>query len=300
MYGSPRGAVENRGNSTESGGFVGVYLQDQIALADNLKLVLGGRYDWANQDSKDLIADTTTSQSDDAFSPRVGIVYQPIQPISLYASYSRSFNPSSGTDANGNLFEPETGTQYEVGIKGDLSNKLSATLALFNLTRSNVLTTDPNNSNFSIQTGKQRSRGIELDISGEILPGWSIAAGYAYIDAHITDDENYAVGNRLVNAPENSFGLFTSYKFQSGNLEGWGLGLGLFYVGEREGDLKNSFTLPSYFRTDASIFYKRDRLRAAVSIKNLFNVEYYESASSDLRVYPGEPLTVQGTISWQF
>ncbi|MEH1834444.1 MAG: TonB-dependent siderophore receptor [Nostoc sp.] len=300
VYGSPRGAVEDRGNSTQSGGFVGVYLQDQIALADNLKLVLGGRYDWANQDSKDLITDTKTSQSDEAFSPRVGIVYQPIQPISLYASYSRSFNPNSGTDANGNLFDPESGTQYEVGIKGDLSNKLSATLALFDLTRSNVLTTDPNNSNFSIQTGKQRSRGIELDISGEILPGWSIAAGYAYIDARISEDNDYAVGNRLVNAPENSFGLFTSYKFQSGSLEGWGLGLGFFYVGEREGDLNNNFTLPSYFRTDASIFYKRDRLRAAVSIKNLFNVDYYESSSDILRVFPGEPLTVQGTISWQF
>ncbi|MEH2392109.1 MAG: TonB-dependent siderophore receptor [Nostoc sp.] len=300
VYGSPRGAVEDRGNSTQSSGFVGVYLQDQIALADNLKLVLGGRYDWANQESKDLIADTNTSQSDQAFSPRVGIVYQPIQPISLYASYSRSFNPNSGTNANGNLFDPESGTQYEVGIKGDLSNKLSATLALFDLTRSNVLTTDPNNSNFSIQTGKQRSRGIELDLSGEILPGWSIAAGYAYIDARISEDTDYAVGNRLVNAPKNSFGLFTSYKFQSGSLEGWGLGLGLFYVGEREGDLNNSFQLPSYFRTDASIFYKRDRLRAAVSIKNLFNVDYYESSSDILRVFPGEPVTVQGTISWQF
>ncbi|MEH2180742.1 TonB-dependent siderophore receptor [Nostoc sp.] len=300
VYGSPRGAVENRGNSTQSGGFVGVYLQDQIAFADNLKLVLGGRYDWANQDSNDLIADTKTSQSDQAFSPRVGIVYQPLPPISLYASYSRSFNPNSGTDANGNLFDPESGTQYEVGIKGDLSNKLSATLALFDLTRSNVLTTDPNNSNFSIQTGKQRSRGIELDVSGEILPGWSIAAGYAYIDARISEDNDYPVGNRLVNAPENSFGLFTSYKFQSGSLEGWGLGLGLFYVGEREGDLNNNFTLPSYFRTDASIFYKRDRLRAAVSIKNLFNVDYYESSSDILRIFPGEPLTVQGTISWQF
>ncbi|MEH2084598.1 MAG: TonB-dependent siderophore receptor [Nostoc sp.] len=300
VYGSPRGAVDNRGNSTQSSGFVGVYLQDQIALVDNLKLVLGGRYDWANQDSKDLLADTKTSQSDEAFSPRVGIVYQPIEPISLYASYSRSFNPNSGTDANGNLFEPETGTQYEVGIKGDLSNKLSATLALFDLTRSNVLTSDPNNSNFSIQTGKQRSHGIELDISGEILPGWSIAAGYAYIDARISEDTDYAVGNRLINAPENSFGLFTSYKFQSGSLEGWGLGLGFFYVGEREGDLDNNFTLPSYFRTDASIFYKRDRLRAAVSIKNLFNVDYYESSSDILRVFPGEPLTVQGRISWQF
>ncbi|MDF5722572.1 MAG: TonB-dependent siderophore receptor [Rhizonema sp. PD37] len=300
VYGSPREAITATLRDTQFQNFVGVYLQDQIALADNLKVLLGGRLDWATQDTNDLIAQVKTNQLDQAFSPRVGIVYQPIQPISLYASYSKSFNLNSGTDVNNNPFQPERGTQYEVGIKADLSKQLSATLALFDLSRSNVLTTDPTNTNFSIQTGRQRSRGIELDISGEILPGWNISAGYAYIDAHITEDNTFAVGNRLNNAPQNSLGLFSSYKFQSGGLKGLGFGVGLFYVGERFGDLDNSFKLPSYFRTDVSLFYKRDRLRAAVSIKNFFDINYYEAANGNLSVYPGEPRTVQGTISWQF
>ncbi|MHC5822490.1 MAG: hypothetical protein ACYT04_43305, partial [Nostoc sp.] len=78
-----------------------------------------------------------------------------------------------------------------------------------------------------------------------------------------------------------------------------GFGLGLFYVGERQGDLENSFQLPSYLRTDAAIFYKQGQLRAQVNFRNLFNVDYFESATELLRVYPGEPFTVQGTISWE-
>ena len=72
-----------------------------------------------------------------------------------------------------------------------------STLAFFDLTRSNVLTTDPTNPNFSIQTGEQNSQGIELDVRGEILPGWSVIASYAYTDTRITEDNEFEVGNRL-------------------------------------------------------------------------------------------------------
>jgi len=74
----------------------------------------------------------------------------------------------------------------------------------------------------------------------------------------------------------------------------------LFYVGEREGDLDNSFSLPSYLRTDAAIFYRRGNLRAALNVNNLFNVRYFESTNGDLRVFPGAPLTVQGTVGFEF
>lgn len=100
--------------------------------------------------------------------------------------------------------------------------------------------------------------------------------------------------------PEHSLSLWTTYELQKGNLQGLGFGLGLFYLGDRQGDLANSFNLPSYLRTDAAIFYKRDRFRAALNIRNLFDLKYFESAYSDLTVYPAEPLTLQGTVSWQF
>ncbi|MEH2071693.1 MAG: TonB-dependent siderophore receptor [Nostoc sp.] len=277
---------------------LGIYIQDRVTLAPNLKLLLGGRFDLFEQSNRFL--SDTTSQSGDGFSPRVGIVYQPIEPISLYASYSRSFFPNSGTAFDGSVFQPERGTQYEVGVKADLNDRLSATLAFYHLTRSNILTEDPVNFGFSIQTGEQRSRGIEFSIGGEIQPGWNIIAGYAYTDAQITEDNTLPVGNLLANVPENAFNLWTSYEIQRGSLQGFGLGVGFFFVGERQGDLDNSFQLPSYLRTDASIFYKRDRLRAAINVRNLFNVDYFEAGGFGRQVFPGAPFTVQGTISWQF
>ncbi len=278
----------------------GIYVQDQITLLDNVKLLLGGRFDWVEQRIKEE-GELTGSQSDDAFSPRVGIVYQPIEPISLYASYSRSFKQVTGSGLDRSLFKPERGTQYEVGVKADLSDRLAATLAYFDITRTNVLTADPNDESglFSIQTGEQRSRGIEFDVTGEILPGWNIIAGYAYTDAKVTEDTNFE-DNQINNVPKHAFNIWTTYEIQRGSLQGLGFGLGLFYVGEREGDLENTFNLPSYFRTDAAIFYNRGQFRAALNIRNLFDIRYFETAESDLRVFPGEPLTVVGSVSWRF
>ena len=288
-------------NSSES---VGFYVQDQISLLENLKLVLGGRFDVVNQEQENLVSSTTSEQEDEAFSPRVGIVYQPIQPVSLYASFSRSFNPATpGTIlASGETAAPERGTQYEVGIKTDfLEGRLSSTLAFYELTRSNVLTPDVNNPFASVQTGEQRSRGIELDVAGEILPGWNVIASYAYTDAEITKDNEVTLGNRLINVPENSASLWTTYELQSGALKGLGFGVGLRYVGERQGDLENSFELPSYLRTDAAIYYRRNNLRAALNVNNLFDIEYFEAAQyGRAGIFPGEPLTVVGKISWEF
>ncbi|WP_375480032.1 TonB-dependent siderophore receptor, partial [uncultured Nostoc sp.] len=281
---------------------LGIYIQDLVSLTSNLKLLLGLRYDTQDYNSRDLTSDLRYSQADSAFSPRVGIVYQPIPPISLYASYARSFTPSLfGNSVDGRPFEPERGTQYEVGVKADLSNRLSATLAFYDLTRTNVSTDDPNNFGFSIQTGEQRSRGVEFNIVGEILPGLNVIAGYSYIDAQITKDNFFPVGNRLDNVPYNSFNLWTTYQFQQGSLQGLGFGLGLFYVGERQGDLDNTPTsvLPSYFRTDAAIFYQRGRYRAALNFTNLFNVDYFEG-TGDFELIAGAPFTVRGTISWEF
>ncbi|MBD2078965.1 TonB-dependent siderophore receptor [Leptolyngbya sp. FACHB-17] len=279
---------------------LGIYLQDQIDLLPNLKLLLGGRFDIVSQ-KIESVDGSESSQQDEAFSPRVGLVYQPTDSLSLYASYSRSFLQSVGTALDNALFKPERGTQYEVGIKADwLDRRLSTTLALYQITRSNVLTADPADPNFSIQTGEQRSRGVELDITGEIVPGWKVAAGYAYTDARITADNTFSVGNRINNVPEHALSLWTTYEIQTGSLKGLGFGLGIFYVGQRQGDLDNSFEVPSYTRTDAALFYRRDNYRIGLNIENLFDVSYFEIAESPLRVYYGAPFTVRGTISWTF
>lgn len=302
VYGQPVGRLLSRLDQKTKNDQLGFYVQDIVKLTNNLNLVLGGRGDFiGNKVTNFLNASANQSQSDSAFSPRVGLVYKPIQPVSLYASYSESFCQNIGTTFEGSLFKPSTGTQYEVGVKGDfLSGKLSSTLALYQLTLSNVLTTDPNHLTYSIATGEQRSRGIELNVTGEILPGWNVIASYAYTDGQVTKDSNLStIGNRLVNVPENSASLWTTYTFAKGNLQGLGFGLGLFYVGERQGDLINSFSVPSYLRLDAAVYYRLDHLRFALNLKNLSDVEYFTPRTINL-VYPEDPFIVEGTVSWEF
>ncbi|WAL59540.1 TonB-dependent siderophore receptor [Thermocoleostomius sinensis] len=278
---------------------LGIYVQDQINILDNLIVLLGGRFD--SIDSEERFGDFSQNSNDNAFSPRVGLVYQPNATLSLYASYARSFVPEAGRSADNTPFEPTRGTQYEIGIKADfLDGRLSTTLAAYDITRSNITTLDPDNPNFSIQVGEQRDRGIDFDIAGEILPGWNIIAGYSYLDASITRDNTFEVGNRLNNAPRNSASLWTTYTIQSGDLRGLGFGAGIFFVDQRAGDLANSFTLPSYTRFDAALYYNRDNFRAALNFKNLFDTEYFAGSQSRFAVVPGAPFEVRGTVSWQF
>jgi iron complex outermembrane recepter protein len=268
-------------------------------------MLIGGRYDWVSNETGP-IDEEQTSQDDGAFSPRIGLVYQPSQNVSLYASYSRSFSPSIGRNPDNEPFEPTRGTQYEIGVKADfLNGRLSTTLAAYHLTRTNVLTPDPNlaRQNFQVQVGEQQSRGIELDVAGEILPGWNIIVSYALTDTEVTEDNSISstVGNRFQNIPQHQASLWTTYEIQQGDLQGLGFGLGLFYVGERQGDLENTFQIGDYLRTDAAIYYRRGRLNAAINIRNLFDIDYVSSVSSGtLFINRGSPFTIVGSVSWEF
>lgn len=291
----------NIDNQTDT---LGIYLQDQIKLSEQWQLLAGGRFDIIDQESDTNIFGeiTDSEQQEEAFSPRIGIVYQPIEPLSLYASFTQSFTPNEDVDAEGELLEPEQGEQFEVGIKGDfLDGDLSATLAAYNINKTNIAIADPDLEGASIPIGEQRSRGIELDVRGEILPGWNIITSYAYTDAETTEDDDSEIeGNRISGVPENAASLWTTYEIQRGSLQGLGFGAGLFFVGDREGDTDNSFQVPSYTRTDASIFYERNSWRAAVNFKNLFDIDYIESASRRTRINPGIPFTVLGSVSVEF
>ncbi|MEM9246431.1 MAG: TonB-dependent siderophore receptor, partial [Cyanobacteria bacterium P01_F01_bin.153] len=286
---------------------LGVYVQDQIQLLDNLVLLAGIRYDTISQDflREATVANprTENSSSSDAFSPRVGVVYQPIEEISIYGSYSRSFFPNSARTVEGDVLEPERGEQFEVGVRAELlEGNLVANLAFFNIDKENVAVTDPNNPGFSIASAGQRSRGIELDIIGEILPGWNVVANYAYLDTEVTASGDGTTGNRLFNVPENNFNLWSNYEFQTGALEGLSLGLGFNYVDERFGNLDNDFTVDSYFLTNAAIAYQRNNWKAALNFRNLFDVDYIESVDN-IRVgsiNPGEGFTIVGSFSIEF
>jgi iron complex outermembrane recepter protein len=300
--------ISGFGGSTTNGNSWGFYLQDQISVFNNLKLLAGLRYDTLSQKTINIPGSATeageTNLNASAFTPRFGLLYKLTDTLSLYGSYSQSFTPNNATTSTGKPLDPQRGSGYEFGIKADLlANKLFATLAYFDITKQNVAVIDPNFPLFSIASGEQRSRGLEFDISGELLPGWNIIASYAYINGEVTADTDPTnVGKKLFGVPDHSASLWTTYEIQSGDLQGLGFGLGLKYVGDRQGDLENSFSLGNYFTADAAIFYKRDNWRFALNFKNIGDIKYIESAfgSRGASNNFGDPFTVVGSISVQF
>ncbi|WP_448603724.1 TonB-dependent siderophore receptor [Thermoleptolyngbya sp.] len=277
---------------------IGVLLQDQIELG---RFILVGslRYDSVNFRNRA----EDTQRFDEAWSPRVGLVYRVADNVSLYTSFSRSFTPNFSLDSDGEFLEPETATGFEIGAKAELFNgNLLATLAFFDITKQNVATVVDPLTGASEATGEQRSQGIEFDISGEILPGWNVIGFYAYTDARVSEDNVIPEGNRLFNVPYNSFGLWTTYEIQTGDLRGLGLGLGVNYVGDRAGDLANSFRVDDYFLTNAAIFYQRDRWRFGLNVYNIFDVDYIRSVSNSRRngIVPGAPFTIVGSVTVEF
>lgn len=282
-----------------------VYVQDQIDFSDNLIFLGGLRYDHAYQfrTTQPLGGDRNEfEQSDSKVSPRFGLIYKPLPNVSLYTSYTSSFRPTFGTFRNSDRssFAPETGQQWELGVKADLLDRLSVTAAVFDIKKQNIVTGDPNNPGFSIQTGEQTSRGFEMFVNGEILPGWNIIGGFSHLNAFVNRDNDGLEGRTLDNAPSNQFSLWTTYEVQEGDYKGLGFGLGFFYVGERQGTLfEPLYVVPSYFRTDLAVFYKRDNWDAQINIENLFDTTYFESGSFD-SVRPGAPFTVSGKVSWRF
>ena len=305
-YDTPRPDPNNFGNQEGTVDTLGFYLQDQITLLPNLKLLAGGRYDFANNENDFFenfggeIFSESVEADNEAFSPRVGLVYQPVEPISLYASFSRSFIPNTDTTSDGEIIEPERGTQYEIGVKGEFGD-FSTTLAAYNITKTNITRTDPDDPDFSIPVGEVTSRGIELDVAGEPLSGWNIIASLFFNDAFISDgDEDNPEDDTLINAPGSGASLWTTYEIQQGSLQGLGFGAGLFYVGDVEAEIPNDFVIPSYVRADASLFYDRDNWRAQLNFKNLFDKEYFESSQNTSLIYPGAPFTVLGSVSVEF
>lgn len=281
----------------------GLLLQDQITLSDQWEVLLGGRFAWVDQENENNLAGTETTQEDDAvFSPRAGVVYKPLETVSLYASYSESFEPNSARDQNDNFLDPTKGEQFEVGVKSEfLQSRLRTTLAAFEITKTNIprRVSSPGGS-YSVPTGEQRSRGIELDATGQISDSWSVIGSYAFLDTEITKDDNNQ-GNELAGVPSHSASLWSNYQVQAGSLRGLELGAGVFYRGERQANNANSYELPSYTRVDARVGYGRDNWRADLTLKNLLDTEdNYEAVDFGPLVKPGIPATVIGSVSVAF
>lgn len=286
-------------DDTSTNGIFGLYAGDQIAILDNLHLNAGGRFDifkqeLVNRDSITTPGGSRDEKTDYAFSPSIGLTYQPIKPVALFINYTKSFSPqgAGGRTVQGTLLDPERGRQYEAGVKFQTEDgRLRSTVAIFDIKKTNVATSDPANRIFQIGIGEQRSRGAEFDVAGRILPGWDIIANYAYVDARVTKDEDFLVGSRLPNVPLHQGSIWTTYFVQEGQLRGLGAGLGMYAQAKRNAVVQfpvdplfgdNQVDLPGFVRMDAALYYRKNEilphtnLVASLNLRNILGQRYFE------------------------
>ena len=299
--------------------WTGVYFQDQMAFAEKWHLLLGGRFDDANHGTGSdyrVGGNLNTAWSklamrhDSAFSPRVGLLYQPMPWMSIYGNYVESFGANNGVDAAGKAHDPQEGKQKEIGVKTEMfDGKVTATAALFEITKTNLLTRDPNNLAVTIPIGEARSRGIELDITGKISEKWSLIASASIDSAEITKDNSVVnrEGKSLPGVPLRSGSVWAKYDNGS-ETEGLSFGAGLYLRGQREGDPNNTYQLPGYGRVDAFAAYKFKALgakvaTAQVNVNNLFDKKYFEyggSGGTRFNIYYGEPISIMGSLKLEY
>jgi iron complex outermembrane receptor protein len=290
--------------------WTGLYAQDQITVAKRLHLLVGGRVDWMNvttQLSTTAQPSPSATRHDRLFSPRVGFVYEFTPQVSIYGNYARSFL--------GNYFwtsqpyAPETSRQFEGGIKTSWwQERVTATLAVYEILKHNMLMADPNNPPLNIPVGEARSRGIEVDITGQVTPNLSLIGAFAYTDTRVTQDSTGNQNHRLPNVPLQSGSLWAKYAFRDGALRGLSLGTGVFLAAQRQGDVANSFQLPGYGRLDAMAAYRWPvrglRMTAQLNVNNLLNQRYYESANTNeaprLLILPAAPLMAIGSLRIEY
>lgn len=287
---------------------VGVFIQDQISLTDKLDIRIGARFDDYEQRLNNRLVNTNTKQTESRVSPQFGVVYEASDYVSVYGAYGENFRPLSGSDANGNGFEPNQSASAELGVKFTLNDgALFGTVAVFKVEQDNMLVVDDATAFTYAAIGEAQSRGIEIDLTGELTDTLEIWASYAYVDATIENsfsDANFGytveAGASLLNVPEQQLSL---QLVQSTALYGKAIkfGGGLLHVGKRNGFFGTDFELPSY--TTARVFVNydvTDKIGIAAEVNNLFDETYYTNSFADAWVQPGTPRNVKFSAAYRF
>jgi catecholate siderophore receptor len=280
-----------------------VYAQDQVALSRHLDAVAGVRFDHFDLTYHNNRNGDTLERPDNLVSPRVGVIVKPIEPVSVYTSYSVSYLPGSGDQFSSltnitELLKPEKFNNYEVGAKWDPFKALSITTALYRLDRTNTRSTDPNDPTRIVQTGSQRTNGYEVGANGRITSLWSIAGGYAYQDAFVTSATTAAKEGAVVGqVPHHTLSLWNNYQVHPRVAAG----VGVLYRSDMFATIDNTVTLPGYTRIDVAGFYRITRqVRLQANVENLFDKRYFINADSKTNISPGFPRTIRFGLTTTF
>lgn len=327
------GAIPNATNTrivkTDTNRF-GIYAQDLISLTDKFKVLAGIRWSWqeALVETTDLVKNTITEgqkRKDQAFTPKLGLVYQPTKDMSLFASYSNSFTPNTGTTLDLKAIKPSIIDQYEVGIKKDFwRGILSTNVTVYQITNSNLAQTaefkadgsSNTDTSLKVLSGETTSKGVEFDIVAKPIEGLNIIAGYSYNDMRYTKTSglkgSFIEGDRLARTPANTANLSFFYTLPSGVLKGVSVGALGNYIGKRVGGWNNQIdaSLPNgiydreiplkgYTTVDVSAGYNWKQFSILCRVSNIANVLNY-TVHENYSVNPIAPRQVMTSLKYKF
>ena len=255
---------------------LGVYAQDQMRFGQGWLVTLNGRYDRV------VTKATGTPAYDGAegqLSGRAGIAYEFANGLTPYASASTFFNSALGSSPVSGVFKPESGEQYEVGLKYRPTwiDGLF-TVAFFDLTRSNVVT-----GPFLAETqiGEVNSQGVEFEAKVNLTRDLKATASFTAFDLEITKDADpNLIGKTPFIVPERQASLGLDYTFSDGPLDGVVVGGGVRYIGSSWVDNENTLKVPSATVFDARVGYRKDNWGIDLNVANLFDKAYVGSCQT--------------------
>lgn len=314
---------------TETGRY-GIYAQDLISFTDQFKVLAGIRYSYqeAKPVTYDLEANTVKEEAirnDRAFSPKVGLIYQPLKTLTLFSSYSNSFTPNTGVTIDNEAIKPSIIDQFEAGIKNEfLNGALTTNLTFYQIVNSNLAQMAEFDANGNINTnnqvkslsGETTSKGFEIDITYKPLVDFNINAGYSYNDMRYTETSgltgSFIEGDRLTRTPKHTANLSFFYKLPSGMFKNLSFGAIGNYTGNRVAGWNNQINptypngiydreipLNGYTSIDASVGYDWKNISILCKLSNITNELNY-TVHENYSVNPIAPRQVMTSIRYKF
>ena len=295
-------SIASDSNNRTRAAIAAAYVQSQLRPTSWLEIVAGLRFDSFKLSVDDLRANGGEfSRRDQLLSPRLGVVLKPLDKLSLYGGYSRSYLPQSGDQFSGlspttEALKSERFDNYEVGAKWEPVDGLLASAAIYQLERTNSQARDALDR--VVLTGASRTRGVELGLERSITSDWQVSAGYAWQDAEIVEQTTAAAaGRKLPLVPKHSFSLWNRWDVTPTI----GLGLGVLARSKSYASTSNLVRLPGYARVDGALFYKTPwGVETQVNVENLLGTDYFPTAHSDNNIAPGAPRTVRVSLGYRF
>ena len=272
-----------------------LYIQDQIDLTDNIKLMIGGRHDSFDITVADIKNMTSESRKDTEFSPRAGLVFKPSEEMSLYWSFSQSFLPRSGEQykalsATSARLDPDVFESNEIGLKYDISPRLNLTLSYFNSEQTRAERDNDTGENSEVRG--LTVDGLEVQLKGQLTDRLDVMVGYSSLDGETSS------GGEPREIPDHTFSLYA--KYQVNDKYGWAFGM----TRQGESKIKDNnpgLVLPEYTRLDLGAYYKLSNgLELQLNIENLNDELYFPHSHSTHQASVGEPFNARVSVRKQF